>query len=55
MSEPDMVPDGWQKTTLGNHTELLGGFPFASESYSDENEDIRLLRGDNIGQGYLRW
>ena len=50
-----MVPEGWTKSTLGQHAELLGGFPFASECYSDSPDDIPLLRGDNIGQGFLRW
>ncbi len=42
-------------TTLGNEIDLLTGFPFPSESYSSGEEDIKLLRGDNIGQGNLRW
>jgi type I restriction enzyme, S subunit len=35
--------------------DLLSGFPFKSARYSDSEKDVRLLRGDNIIQGALRW
>jgi type I restriction enzyme S subunit len=50
-----MVPEGWHRTKVGEQVNLLSGFPFKSSEYSDNEEDIRLLRGDNIGQGKLRW
>ncbi|GAA0360168.1 restriction endonuclease subunit S [Actinoallomurus spadix] len=41
---------------LGDYVELLTGFPFKSSGYCGANEPgIRLLRGDNIGQGRIRW
>ncbi len=40
---------------LGDEIDLLTGFPFESKSYSNKNDDIKLLRGDNIAQGNLRW
>lgn len=46
---------GWKETTLGSEVELLVGFAFKSAQYTDSEESIRLLRGDNIVQGYLRW
>ena len=45
----------WKETTLGEHVEIKTGFPFKSERYTDELSGIRLLRGDNIIQGQLRW
>jgi type I restriction enzyme, S subunit len=45
----------WQSATLGDHVDLLTGFPFKSSEYSDSLGDVRLLRGDNIVQGSLRW
>lgn len=39
--------------TLGDHIEVLPGFPFKSGQYTERG--LRLLRGDNIGQGRLRW
>lgn len=43
------------QTVLGDHVEILTGYPFRSADFSDHVGDIRLLRGDNIGQGRLRW
>ena len=40
---------------LGEVVDLLTGFPFKSEDYSSALSDARLLRGDNIAQGFLRW
>lgn len=39
----------------GDHIELLVGFAFSSFGYSDSDDDIRLVRGDNIVQGAFRW
>lgn len=44
-----------QKTPLKNHIDFLTGFPFKSEGYTDNLTDIKLLCGDNIAQGRLRW
>ena len=46
---------GYEETTLGAEVDLLPGYAFSSGSYSDAQSDVRLLRGDNIMQGYLRW
>jgi restriction endonuclease S subunit len=46
---------GWKATTLGADIDLLPGFAFKSAQYTENNKDIRLLRGDNIIQGRLRW
>ena len=40
---------------LGDVVDLLTGFPFKSAEYSTSVDAIRLLRGDNIIQGALRW
>ncbi len=50
-----MVPEGWKQSEVGEHVDLLSGFAFKSSDYSQDADDIRLLRGDNIGQGQLRW
>jgi type I restriction enzyme S subunit len=46
---------GWKATTLGAEIDLLAGFAFKSAQYTNDGDDIRLLRGDNIIQGCLRW
>ncbi|MEE4490067.1 restriction endonuclease subunit S [Streptomyces sp. BE230] len=38
---------------LGDHVDVVTGFPFKSHDYAESG--IRLLRGDNIGQGRIRW
>ncbi|MFN6400740.1 MAG: restriction endonuclease subunit S [Planctomycetota bacterium] len=47
--------EGWRQTTLGEEIDLLAGFAFKSSQYTTNETDIRLLRGDNIIQGCLRW
>ena len=46
---------GWRQTMLGEEIDLLAGFAFKSSQYTINEKDIRLLRGDNIIQGCLRW
>lgn len=45
----------WVATTLGGVTDIQTGFPFKSSEFSDVSTDPYLLRGDNVGQGVLRW
>lgn len=45
----------WRTVSLGECAELDLGYPFKSADYTDSDDGIRLLRGDNIGQGQLRW
>jgi len=45
----------WRETTLGAEIDLLAGFAFKSAQYTNDADGIRLLRGDNIMQGRLRW
>lgn len=49
------MADIWHRTEIGNHIDLLTGFPFSSEYYTEETVDVRLLRGDNVIQGTIRW
>ena len=48
MAEPRTV-------RLGEVADFLTGFPFKSANYTDESVGIRLIRGDNIMQGAMRW
>lgn len=46
----------WQNVTLGEIAELLIGFAFKSTGFLDAGSDgIRLVRGDNVQQGSIRW
>ena len=41
------------KVSLGDVADYQTGFPFKSKDYCSAG--TKLLRGDNIGQGSLRW
>ncbi|MEV6659110.1 restriction endonuclease subunit S [Nocardia fluminea] len=41
--------------TLGDLAQLQVGFAFKSAEFSSAPQSPRLLRGDNIGQGTIRW
>lgn len=45
----------WPLVKLGDHVDLLAGFAFKSREFTEAAEDVRLLRGVNIGQGSLKW
>ena len=45
----------WPIVRLGDVIDLLTGFPFKSEAYTVDLSAPRLLRGDNVAQGFLRW
>lgn len=49
------MSDGRVSVQLGDVVTIQTGFPFKSSSYSDEPSDPKLLRGDNIAQGQVRW
>lgn len=42
-------------TRLGDLVDMTFGFAFKSAEFTDSRDAVRLLRGDNIGQGRLRW
>ena len=55
-TELGRVPLSWEISPIGKHIELLSGYPFKSSDYlADGQYGLRLLRGDNIAQGWLRW
>lgn len=51
-SLPDL-PEGWCWVTIGQCSVSQVGHAFESKNFIDEG--VRLLRGDNIGFGVLRW
>ena len=50
-----MRREEWATVRLGDVADLLTGFPFRSDRYISDSEAPRLLRGDNVAQGRLRW
>ena len=45
----------WQKTTFNNHVDLLAGFAFRSKFFTDSPDDIHLVKGADVQQGYINW
>jgi len=45
----------WKEVILENHVNLLTGFPFKSQLFTDNKEDIPLVKGSNVHQGYIDW
>ncbi|MFQ5473753.1 MAG: restriction endonuclease subunit S [Dehalococcoidia bacterium] len=45
----------WPIATLGAHVDLLVGFPFKSNQFTDRPVDIPLVKGSNIHQGCIDW
>ena len=49
------MASSWEYIRLGDVVQIQTGFPFKSKDYTEDDDSIRLLRGDNIVQGTLRW
>uniref|UniRef100_UPI0040485ACF restriction endonuclease subunit S n=1 Tax=Roseivirga sp. TaxID=1964215 RepID=UPI0040485ACF len=48
------MPNNWKKYKLGEVANLVTGFAFKSKFYENDG-DLRVIRGKNITEGYLRW
>lgn len=55
MTELGEIPEDWEVVYLDKHINLLSGFPFKSEDFSETSNGTKLLRGVNITVGKLRW
>jgi type I restriction enzyme, S subunit len=44
-----------EPASFGTTTDIKVGFAFKSAGYSNDPNDIPLIRGDNVVQGQLRW
>ena len=49
------MADEWSNATLRDVADLLTGYPFKSDFYVSDVDAPRLLRGDNVAQGAIRW
>jgi type I restriction enzyme S subunit len=52
-TELGLIPEDWEVSQIGDKIQLLAGFPFPSNKYSDDG--IRLLKGINIKRGNTDW
>ena len=52
-TEIGLIPKEWQEVNLGEFSQIITGYPFKSALFSQNG--VRLVRGDNITRGNLRW
>jgi type I restriction enzyme, S subunit len=45
----------WPKVRLADCVNLLAGFPFKSQQFSGNPNDIALVKGENVSQGCILW
>lgn len=45
----------WPVVRLGDYVDLLAGFAFKSSGFTDNAEDVPLVKGDSVQQGYIDW
>lgn len=45
----------WPKVKLGDHVDLLSGFPFKSAGFTSATDDVPLVKGENVHQGFIDW
>jgi type I restriction enzyme S subunit len=53
-SELGEIPAGWHIGVLEDIVDVFTGYPFKSDLYSF-NSGIRVVRGENVSLGFLRW
>ena len=49
------VPAHWIVSKCGQYLSILSGFAFPSSRFSQDESDVKLLRGVNVGVSALRW
>jgi type I restriction enzyme S subunit len=45
----------WPYVRLGDYVDLLSGFPFESKRFTENENDIHLVKGANVHQGFIDW
>jgi type I restriction enzyme S subunit len=49
------IPNHWEVKRLGRVTNLLTGFPFPSDGFTQKSSGVQLLRGINVTPSSIRW
>lgn len=50
-----MTGTRWPRAKLADHVDLVSGFPFKSAGFTGDPQDIPLVKGENVQQGYIDW
>jgi restriction endonuclease S subunit len=48
------IPKHWEIIRLGYISNLFVGYPFKSDEFNHD-DGIRLVRGENVSEGFFRW
>ena len=49
------MKEAWPRVKLAKCVDLLPGFAFKSGQYTDNPDDVPLVKGENVGQGSILW
>ena len=49
------MTESFPEVRLGDYVEIFAGFAFKSNNFSDDPNDIPLVKGENVGQGRILW
>ena len=50
-----MVVNNWSEVLIEDCADLLSGFAFKSKGFTANVDDIPLVKGENLHQGYIDW
>jgi type I restriction enzyme S subunit len=50
-----MTTEQWPRVKLADYVNLLAGFAFKSQLFTDRPEDVPLVKGENVSQGRILW
>ena len=45
----------WPRMKLADCVNLLAGFPFKSQQFTENPDDVPLVKGENVSQGCIIW
>jgi len=45
----------WPEARLDQHCEILSGYPFAADQFTEDPDGVSLVKGENVGQGEVLW
>lgn len=45
----------WQNVELGEYVDLTAGYAFESDEFTENTDDVPLVKGSNVQQGYIEW
>ena len=45
----------WPEVELGSRCEVFSGYPFKSAQFTEDPDDVALVKGENVGQGEILW